>query len=108
MLVLYSFFMDHIGLILPKILKKRGLQSHANASIVLLKTQEWISEQLPDFKDDLHAQTYKDASIIISCSNSIASQECQMRLVELLEYLKKDCFEIPIEQIRLIRSEGKA
>ena len=105
MLVRYAFPMDHIGLLLPKVLKKRGLDGQAKAALVTLKAQEWISEHLPDYKHDLLAQRFKDGVVIISCVHSIASQECRQRSGDLLLYLQEACKGVNIEQVRLIRVE---
>lgn len=99
--------MDHIGSLLPKVLKKRGLDGHAHASLVILRAQEWICEHIPAYENDLHPQTFKDGVLFISCTHSIASQECQQQSVDLLVFLQEICEGISIEQIRLVRSDEK-
>ena len=100
--------MDHISSLLPKVLKKRGLDKHANASLIIMKSQEWICENLKEYENDLHPKKFQDGVLFISCINSVAAQECHQISTTLLEFLRDVCPDIPLEQIRLIRSDAKA
>src|SRR5690349_5881394 len=39
--------MDHIFTVLPGVLRKRGLQEHAEGALIVLRAQKWIGARLP-------------------------------------------------------------
>jgi len=95
--------MDNIKDLIPKMLKKRGLQDHANASLIIFQTKTWLVENLPDFHSFLTPMCVKDSVLIISCDNSVAAQECQQVHSQLLAHLLGECGHTEIQSIRLIR-----
>ncbi|PIR53210.1 hypothetical protein COU76_02205 [Candidatus Peregrinibacteria bacterium CG10_big_fil_rev_8_21_14_0_10_49_10] len=95
--------MDHISSLLTKVLQKRGLTSHAEASLLILRCREWLTEHLPECAQELHPQTFTDGVLAISCDHSIAAQECRQQTEALLSHLREVCPGIAVEQIRLLR-----
>lgn len=95
--------MQHIKDLLPKVLKKRGLQDHAEAAQVILHAQEWIISELEAFQDQLIAKSYKDNILLINADNSIAAQELNVRISDLKDYLISK--EHLINEIRIVRSQ---
>ena len=96
--------MDHIGSLLSKVLKQRGLMKQANASLVVARAQEWIGTHMEPLADVLNVSQLKDGVLVIDCSHSIAAQECHERQEELLSSLREECPNVAIDQIRLVRS----
>jgi len=99
--------MDHVSSILSKVIKKRGLQGHADAALVVLHAQGWIDTALPGLRDQIKAKQFKDGVLTIEVQNSIAAQECQMQLEELHEHLRNSNNHDAISSIRIARSMGK-
>lgn len=95
--------MDHIGSLLTKVLKKRGLYKHAEASLIVQQSQEWLKKKLPKFIRDLRVVSFKDGTLTVSCANSIAAQECQQVSHELMQYLASECGAQGLEGVRCTR-----
>lgn len=95
--------MDHIGSILPGVLRKRGLHGPALAAHVLLEANRWLSAALPHFSGSLHAMRYSDGVLTVCGDHPIALQECQPLLASLSEHLEKHC-KANVREIRLDRS----
>ncbi len=95
--------MDHIFSVLPKVLRKRGLQEHAEGALVVLRAQRWLHERLPDLQTVIHVQTYKENTVHIVCTHSIAVQECQSLIPELQDYLHANCAFAGVLDVRVGR-----
>ncbi len=95
--------MDRLQSILPKVLRKRGLHVQADASRVTFCANEWVKTALPRFADVVRVDRFSHAVLQISCSHSIAAQECLPLLPALKEYLQRECKQLAIEDIRLVR-----
>ncbi len=95
--------MYHIKELLPKVLKKRGLQDHAEAAHVILHAQEWIIVEFDSFQDQLIAKSFKDNILLINAENSIAAQELNVRISDLKAHLISK--EHLINEIRIVRSQ---
>lgn len=95
--------MDHVSSLLSKVLHKRGLTSHCEASLVIHHTEIWISENLPLFQGDLRPATFRDGVLTIHCVHSIASQECQQKVQDILLYLRNKTESNIVTDIRLQR-----
>jgi len=95
--------MYHIKELLPKVLKKRGLQDHAEASQVILHAQEWIISELEAYQDQLIAKSFKNGILLISAENSVCAQELSQVLFELKGHLSEKSHNIL--EIRIIRSQ---
>ncbi|PIQ76507.1 hypothetical protein COU78_02255 [Candidatus Peregrinibacteria bacterium CG10_big_fil_rev_8_21_14_0_10_49_24] len=99
--------MDHVGSLLSRVLKKRGLTSHCEASLVIHHAENWISEHLQLFQADLRPTTFTNGVLTILCTHSIASQECQQKAQDLLTYLRTMTETEMVTDIRLSR-EGQS
>ncbi len=95
--------MDRISTLLPKVLEKRGLQKHAEASFIVQQAQAWLADRLPAFVHDLRASSFKDGSLLVSCAHSIAAQECNQVAEELAAYLRSECGAKKLEGVRCVR-----
>ncbi|OGJ56602.1 hypothetical protein A3D88_02370 [Candidatus Peribacteria bacterium RIFCSPHIGHO2_02_FULL_52_16] len=95
--------MDSIRSLLPKVLRKRGLHAHAEASLVVHRSTLWIREQLPALAADIHVEKLQDATLIIRCKNSVAAQECQMLASKLKTYLEQECG-ITVKEVCIMRA----
>jgi|CXWL01.1.fsa_nt_gi hypothetical protein len=96
--------MDHIFTVLPGVLRKRGLQDHAEGALVVVRAQRWIIARLPHMQDVIHVQKFHENTLHIVCTHSIAVQECQCIMEDLNKYLRSECSFLPIFQIRIGRS----
>jgi len=99
--------MDQMSSILSKVIKKRGLQGHVDAALVVHHAQAWIEAKMPTLNEQLLATQFKDGVLTIEAIHSIAAQECQMRLDELLEHLQESEGHKAISSIRITRSTCK-
>jgi len=96
--------MDHIRTLLPKVLRKRGLHDQADAALVVYHAQRWLVEHLPSFQKELSVTHYKDGSLVITSSHSIAAQECKAVQEDLCSYLREECDHSGIKEIRINRA----
>lgn len=87
--------MEHISKILPNVLKQKGLQAEAKASLILFKAKEWIAQEMPHLKEMLHPTRVKDGELFIVADHGIALQECQMQKDALLGFLKNALMDAP-------------
>ncbi len=97
--------MDSIQSLLPKVLRKRGLQGKAEASYVTFKTQQWLEKALPELKGTIRSVKFAKPVLVVECTHGIAAQECRALLPALKEYAEKECGGVIIEEIRLNRSK---
>ena len=95
--------MQHISELLTKVLKKRGLQDHAEAAQVILHAQEWIIIELESFQDQLIAKSFRDNILLINADNSVCSQEMNHRIQDLKEHLSS--LDHQVFEIRIVRSQ---
>ena len=95
--------MDSVGSLLPKVLRKRGLKQHADAALVIHKSQEWLAANLVQSANRLRCTALKGNELMIECSDSIAAQECQMILEDLKTFLQTEVQGLSVESIRLLR-----
>lgn len=96
--------MDSVRSVLPKILAKRGLKDHAQAALITHKAQKFLEGVLPTLADAIHVDKLERGTLIISVGHSIAAQECQQLFPRLREYLQKECPEVPVLEVRVMRS----
>jgi len=96
--------MDHLASILPTVLGKRGLKDHAQAALVVHRAQLWVGGRLASLKELLTVRKLEDGTLFIACGHSIALQECQAIVPELLAYLQKECRFSSVRSIRLARN----
>lgn len=91
--------MDKVVAILPSILHRRGLQTHATGALAVYRAAQWLRERCPELHEDLRVATLKDGVLRIRCSHSIALQECRVLSAELLAYLRESCAEAAVREI---------
>lgn len=96
--------MDRLFSVLPKVLRKRGLNEHAEGALVVLRAQRWLEERFPALLDGIRVQKYQEHVLHIHCSHSIALQECQGAIPDLQDFLRKDCAFTAISDIRVSRN----
>lgn len=95
--------MDKLSLVLPKVLNRRGLAKHANGALVAHRAKGWIDERLPQLESFVRVEKFKDGTLFLSCSHSVALQECQGSVADLLQFLQLECPFEPILDIRVVR-----
>ena len=85
-------------------LRKRGLEGAARAAQATYAADRIIHDILPKVSDFLRAKSYKQGTLLISAENSIAAQECQGRVAEILIALEKELDGPLVTEIRLVRA----
>ncbi len=96
--------MDRAGDILKRVLNQKGLLKEAQASMVVVKADEWVQARLPAVASHIHTDKLQDGVLLMACDNSIAAQECQQGSAGLLSYLAQECPTVSIREIRTLRS----
>lgn len=96
--------MDRLSLILPKVLRKRGLQEHAEGALAVTRAEQWMTGRLPLLAGKIKVRSYKEHTLHIDCLHSVAVQECQGLIPELLQYLRTECAFLGTVDIRVSRS----
>ena len=95
--------MDKISFVLPKVLQRRGLAKHANGALVAHRTKHWLDEHLPQMEAFVRVARIQDGVIFLSCTHSVALQECQGAAAELLQFIRIECPFEPILDVRVVR-----
>lgn len=95
--------MDKLSLVLPKVLRKRGLTRHAHGALIAHRAKHWLDERLPRLRTFVRVARMQDGVLFLSCSHSVALQECQGAADELLQFLHVECPFEPIKDIRVVR-----
>ncbi len=95
--------MDALRSILPKVLHKRGLHTHASAAHVTHATEKWLKNALPHLATFIAVDKLSHATLSISCTHGMAAQECMPLLPALRDYLKREFPRAPVADIRLTR-----
>ena len=95
--------MDTASSLLSKVLKKRGLHKHAQASLITHEAQKWIAEHLPNFVEKITVLSIKDGCLQIACTHSIAAQELHAVCEELQSFLEQKDDSLKPEGIRILR-----
>ena len=97
--------MQHISQILPRVLAKRGLQSEAEASLLLAKANQWLGEHLGNLVDDVRAMKIKDGAIILETKTAIATQEVFGLHRDLIAHLNAEMPSTKIQKIQIRRAQ---
>lgn len=95
--------MDALSSLLPKVLAKRGLNVHAHAAHVVHRSQLWLDERLPALRTALKVQKFQDGTLYVTCTHSIAAQECHPLFPDLQLFLQQECRFNDIKAVRLTR-----
>ena len=96
--------MDHLGSVLPTVLNKRGLRTHAQAAHVVLFATEWIVSNKNALSRDIHVQSLQHGSLVVECTHSIVLEEMHSASAALLDALVEAFDSKTITDIRLVRS----
>lgn len=96
--------MDSLHSVLGKVLRKRGLEGAARAAQATFAADRVIAELLPKFAPLLHAQKCTQGTLVIAAEHSMASQECQAKISEILARLEEELGSHVVTEIRLVRS----
>lgn len=95
--------MDRVSSFLTAVLHKRGLASHAQGALAVLRAKEWLDAQLPHLAGFIHVRRVNDGEMMISCKNAIAMQECHSMISGLLDELKRDSSCGAVRSVRVER-----
>jgi hypothetical protein len=96
--------MDKISHVLPKVLQRRGLKDHAQGAHATHAARKWFESHLPHIAPFIGDMKIVETALHISCSHSIALQECQAQNAHLIEYLRLECPFGGIKEVRYTRS----
>ncbi|HVW67109.1 MAG TPA: DciA family protein [Candidatus Peribacteraceae bacterium] len=95
--------MDRVFSVLPKVLHKRGLQQHAEGALVVHRLEKWIAHRLVDLSACVHVKKVQDGVVFLTCSHSVALQECRALIPDLKAYIASECGFAHISDIRIAR-----
>lgn len=95
--------MDRLFSVLPKVLRKRGLQEHAEGALIVLRAHRWMEEHFPHLTGAFRVQKFQENTLHILCTHSIALQECQASIDDLKAFLQKDCAFTAVSDVRIGR-----
>jgi hypothetical protein len=98
--------MDHVGFILPKVLKSRGMFDHVQASIVIAKANAWIEKTAPSLRDRVVARTLRDGILLLDAIDSLALQEGRLCADMLRQFIAMECPEAMIHEVKVLRASG--
>lgn len=96
--------MQQIGTLITKVLAKRGLATEAKASHIVHASQQWLHGKLPALRTFVAVDKFQDGTLYITCSHSIAVQECYPLFADLQRFLEKECLFKGVTAVRLSRS----
>ncbi|OGJ60427.1 hypothetical protein A3A67_04100 [Candidatus Peribacteria bacterium RIFCSPLOWO2_01_FULL_51_18] len=96
--------MDHISVILPKVLKRHGFHEVAVASRAVRLAQEWLNRSVPEVSHSLSVRTLKNGCLVIEAENSAALSVCADHQTELKDYLNGSEIETKVLRINVRRS----
>jgi hypothetical protein len=95
--------MDRISLVLPKVLHRRGIEKHASSALTVHRAKNWLTEKLPHLSEFVSVAKVQDGTLFIHCSHSVAMQECQCAVTDMLQFLRAECPFSGIKDIRIVR-----
>lgn len=95
--------MDRVFSVLPKVLNKRGLQQHAEGALVVHRVERWVSKRLPDLGACVHVKKVQDGVVFLTCTHSVALQECRALIPDLKAYIASECAFAKISDVRIAR-----
>jgi predicted nucleic acid-binding Zn ribbon protein len=98
--------MDHIATVLGKVLRRRGLNLHADAAYIAHEARAWLTNELPAHGRFFEVRSYKDGVLLLACPHSVAAQECQAISHRLLEHLRIQMPKNAFSSIRIVRGEA--
>ncbi len=79
--------MDRLNLLVPGVLKKKGVYDAAVASLILRNANNWIEETIPHVSGHLIAKTLKDGILILQADHTLISAEFQQHKAALIDFL---------------------
>jgi hypothetical protein len=97
---------DKVSSLIAGTLAKRGLATHALASLALHRVNAWLAERVPP--GAAKATRLADGVLAVECSHSIILQELQAQTPELKAFLARECPFAAISDVRLSRFDAGA
>lgn len=82
--------MDRVSSLLTAVLNRRGLTTHAEGALAVVRASQLIEKRLPQIFAFVRVQGVKDGQMMIKCENAISMQECHAISDSLLQELKND------------------
>lgn len=79
--------MERLQSVLPRVLRQRGLFEHAQACGVCATVNQWIETNLRSCAHYLQATSFENGQVVITAENSVAADECQQRVGDLMDFL---------------------
>jgi hypothetical protein len=95
--------MDKLSNLIPRVLRRRGLNDEATASYVTYLANQWIEDNLVEHKASLHVFKLTGCKLFIHSDHPIASQELSLVQEQLTTYLNSH-EAMAIDEIMISRS----
>lgn len=96
--------MQRAGDVLQRVLAKRGLKAEAEASLLLLKANQWLGENLGSIAGDVRARHIKDGILLLESRTSVATQEAHGLSPDLIAHLRREVPKLLIAHVKIRRS----
>ena len=103
----YHADVQHIGKVLPAVLRKRGLEHEAVASSIVALARQWIATNVPDLREMIEVEPLRDGVLTIACSHAIALQEAQAFLPHLLDEIRASPGGQRLRSGRVVRARSR-
>ena len=94
--------MDHISLLLPKVLRKRGIKDQADASLIVHTATQWLEGKI----SGVRPTKFATGILFIEAATSIAAQEAHGLSEELLSALHGRFPDAKVERVRILREQN--
>ncbi len=96
--------MDSIHSVLSRVLRKRGLEREAVASQAVYAAEQALQQILPRVAALLKPTKCAQGTLVIVAEHSIAAQECQAAIPQILAALDESLGSKIVTDIRLVRA----
>lgn len=94
--------MDRLSSLLPKVLRKRGIQSQVQEALVIHCAKRWFHERFPSLQGMISVSKYENGVLFIECTEDPALQACRGSFADVSGFLLKETG-IYLEEIHAIR-----
>lgn len=94
--------MDRLSSLLPKVLRKRGIQSQAQEALVIHCAKRWFDEHFPPLQGMISVSKYENGVLFIECTEDSALRACHGSFADVIGFLLKETG-VCLQEIRAIR-----
>jgi len=96
--------MDLLRALLPKTLRRHGLEQQAESALICYQAERWYADHLPAVAQSLRSTVFRDGVLQVECETSIAAQELRLHEAALLAALQESVPGTRITGLRISRA----